>query len=334
MRSLKRLVWVVLAGLLLAAALFSWMAWAWLEQPLQAPDGGAEVVVPSGSSARSVARAVERSGVQVSAQALFVWMRLSGTDRSIQAGTYLFEAGLTPRELVSKMVRGEQALVSLTLLEGWTFSQVRQALAAHPHLTQTLTGSTDAQVMASLGRNGLHPEGRFFPETYAFVRGTRDVEVLRQALRAMEEQLAAAWTLRSASAVVSSPEQALILASIIEKETGIDSDRPLVGGVFSNRLRIGMRLQTDPTVIYGLGARFDGNLRRADLLADTPWNTYTRAGLPPTPIAMPGRASLLAAVQPADTPAFYFVARGDGSSQFSATLAEHNAAVNRYQRGQ
>lgn len=334
MRSLKRLVWVVLAGLVLAGAAGSWVAWNWLEQPLQAPDGGAEVTVPAGSTARSVARTVEQAGVRVSAQALFVWMRLSGTDRRIQAGTYLFEPGLTPRQLVDKMVRGEQALVSLTLLEGWTFSQVRQALAAHPHLTQTLAGASDVQVMAALDRAGLHPEGRFFPDTYAFVRGTRDVEVLRQALRAMEEQLAAAWTLRSASTVVSSPEQALILASIIEKETGIDSDRPIIGGVFSNRLRIGMRLQTDPTVIYGMGTRFDGNLRRADLLADTPWNTYTRAGLPPTPIAMPGRASLLAAVQPADTPALYFVARGDGSSQFSVTLAEHNAAVNRYQRGQ
>lgn len=334
MRSLKRLVWVVLAGLMLATAALSWAAWAWLDQPLETPAGGAEVIVPSGSTARNVARAVEQAGVKVSAEALFVWMRLSGTDRRIQAGTYLFEPGLTPKDLVDKMVRGEQALVSLTLLEGWTFSQVRQALSSHPHLKQTLSKASDQDVMRALEREGLHPEGRFFPDTYAFARGTADLDVLRQAMRAMEQQLAAAWSQRSASAAVGSPEQALILASIIEKETGVDSDRPIIGGVFSNRLRIGMRLQTDPTVIYGMGARFDGNLRRVDLQTDTPWNTYTRAGLPPTPIAMPGRASLLAAVQPADTPAFYFVARGDGSSQFSVTLAEHNAAVNRFQRGQ
>ncbi len=188
--------------------------------------------------------------------------------------------------------------------------------------------------MRLLGRDGQHPEGRFFPDTYTFSKGASDTAVLRRALQAMDRKLAAAWAQRTPQAMARPPDEALVLASIIEKETGRASDRGQISAVFNNRLRIGMPLQTDPTVIYGLGASFDGNLRRADLLADTPWNTYTRRGLPPTPIAMPGRASLLAAVQPASSPALYFVAKGDGSSHFSQSLDEHNRAVNKYQRGQ
>jgi UPF0755 protein len=188
--------------------------------------------------------------------------------------------------------------------------------------------------MTLLGRPGQHPEGRFFPDTYTYARGSSDVAVLKRALRAMDRRLAEAWAQRSPDAAVKNPEEALILASIVEKETGKAVDRPLVAAVFSNRLRVGMPLQTDPTVIYGLGAAFDGNLRKKDLQNDTPWNSYTRAGLPPTPIAMPGKASLLAAVQPAPSKALYFVARGDGSSHFSSNLGEHNRAVNKYQRGQ
>jgi UPF0755 protein len=187
--------------------------------------------------------------------------------------------------------------------------------------------------MDQLGMPGVHPEGRFFPDSYSYGKGSSDLQVLRRAARAMDKRLAQAWAQREPGLPIESPQQALILASIVEKETGKASDRPLIAGVFVNRLRIGMRLQTDPTVIYGLGERFDGDLRKRDLLADTPYNTYTRGGLPPTPIAMPGKAALLAAVQPARTPALYFVARGDGSSQFSATLEEHNRAVNRYIRG-
>jgi UPF0755 protein len=241
------------------------------------------------------------------------------------------EPGATPRSLLSKLVRGEQALRSLTLLEGWNVRDVLKAVRSSPDLAQDLEGLSTADIMARIGYPGRHPEGRFFPDTYRVAKNTTASSVLRQAAMAMELRLNEAWAQRAPGAVVRSPDEALILASIIEKETGVDSDRALVGGVFNNRLRIGMRLQTDPAVIYGLGERFDGNLRRADLLADTPYNSYTRAGLPPTPIAMPGWASLMAAVQPAATPALYFVARGDGSSQFSASLAEHNAAVRRYQ---
>jgi UPF0755 protein len=262
---------------------------------------------------------------------LHAWFRLSGQARSIKAGTYEIKPGTTPRTLLNQIVKGEQALRSLTLLEGWNFRELLDALRRSPDLTQDLEGLDAAGVMARIGFPGRHPEGRFFPDTYRMVRHAPASSVLRQAALAMDERLSQAWAQRNPASPLRSPDEALILASIIEKETGTEADRAMVGGVFSNRLRIGMRLQTDPTVIYGLGERFDGNLRRADLLADTPYNSYTRAGLPPTPIAMPGWASLRAAVQPAATQALYFVARGDGSSAFSATLAEHNEAVRKYQ---
>jgi UPF0755 protein len=222
----------------------------------------------------------------------------------------------------------------VSLIEGWTFRQFRAALAKEAELRHDSAALDDAALMSQLGRPGVAPEGRFFPDTYTYSKGSSDLKVLQRALRAMDQRLAASWQQRNSRIAVRTPEQALVLASIVEKETGRGSDRPLISAVFNNRLRIGMPLQTDPTVIYGMGASFDGNLRRADLLADTPWNTYTRGGLPPTPIAMPGRAALLAAVQPAESKALYFVARGDGSSHFSESLDEHNRAVNKYQRGQ
>jgi UPF0755 protein len=207
-------------------------------------------------------------------------------------------------------------------------------LAKAEHLRPDSRTLDDAALMAQLGRTGVAPEGRFYPDTYSYAKGTSDLAVLQRAMKAMDKQLQQAWQARQSGAALQSPEQALILASIVEKETGKAQDRPEISGVFNNRLRIGMRLQTDPTVIYGLGEAFDGDLRRVHLTTDNPWNTYTRGGLPPTPIAMPGKAALLAAVQPAKTSAIYFVAKGDGSSHFSATLDEHNRAVNRYQRGQ
>jgi UPF0755 protein len=225
-------------------------------------------------------------------------------------------------------------LRAVTLVEGWNFRQVRAALGKEEALKPDTQGKADEAVMAMLGRPAQHPEGRFFPDTYTYAKGSSDVAVLRRAMRAMDKRLAAAWAQRSPQAVVKTPDEALILASIVEKETGKAEDRPLVAAVFNNRLRVGMPLQTDPTVIYGMGAAYDGNLHKKDLQTDTPWNTYTRAGLPPTPIAMPGKASLLAAVQPAASNALYFVSRGDGSSHFSASLDEHNRAVNKYQRGQ
>lgn len=322
-----------LTVVLILAALGAGAAW-WLQRPLALATDSVDLAIEPGTTPRGVAQAAADAGVQVSPELLFWWFRLSGQARQIKAGSYELERGLTPRSLLRKLVRGEEALRSVTLVEGWNWRQLREALAKAEQLRQDSAALGAEQVMAQLGRPGVHPEGRFFPDTYTYAKGSSDLAVLRRALRAMDRHLDAAWSQRAADTPLKSPEQALILASIVEKETGRPSDRPMIAGVFSNRLRIGMMLQTDPTVIYGLGESFDGNLRRRDLQADTPYNTYTRAGLPPTPISMPGKASLLAAVQPAPTQALYFVARGDGTSQFSATLDEHNRAVNRFQRGQ
>ena len=323
----RALVVVVLLLASLAGAAF----W-WLDQPLRLNAPAVDLSIEPGTSARGVASEVARSGVQVTPELLYAWFRLSGQDRQIKAGSYEIEAGATPRSLLRKLVRGEESLRTLTLVEGWNFRQVRQALAGAPQLMPDTAALTDAAIMDKLGRAGIAAEGRFFPDTYSYARGTSDLKVLARALRAMDRHLAAAWDQRAPDTPLKNPEQALVLGSIVEKETGRAADRPMIAGVFANRLRQGMLLQTDPTVIYGLGAAFDGNLRKKDLQTDTPWNTYTRAGLPPTPIAMPGRDALLAAVAPARTDALYFVARGDGTSEFSATLDAHNRAVDKFQR--
>ena len=319
---------VVLALLLAGAA-----AW-WLHAPLPMGNAALELEVEPGTTPRGVARSVQAAGVRVDARLLYAWFRLSGQDRQIRAGNYELPPGTTPRSLLQKLVRGEESLRAVTLVEGWNFRQVRAALAADESLGHDSAVLSDAELMARLERPGVHPEGRFFPDTYTYAKGSSDLAVLRRALHAMDRRLEAAWGQRASDTPLKSADEALVLASIVEKETGRASDRGRIAGVFANRLRIGMLLQTDPTVIYGLGEKFDGNLRRSDLQPDTPWNTYTRAGLPPTPIAMPGKASLLAAVQPEPTQALYFVAKGDGTSQFSESLQDHNRAVNRYQRGQ
>ncbi len=328
---------LVVYPLLLTVTAFMVGHW-WVHKPLSLPATASEQAplefeIPPGSSARTAANRITAAGVDAPPELLFAWFRLSGESRGIKAGVYEIAPGTTPRSLLSKLVRGEQALLSVQIVEGVTARQAIDALRALPQLTQDLDGLSPEQVMERLGMPGVHPEGRFFPDTYRVVKHASASSVLRQAARAMEQRLAQAWDQRDPSVPLQSPDEALILASIVEKETGRDSDRGRVAGVFTNRLRIGMRLQTDPTVIYGLGDRFDGNLRRIHLTTDTPYNTYTRAGLPPTPISLPGMASLMAAVQPARTNAMYFVARGDGSSQFSATLSEHNAAVRRFQLG-
>jgi len=317
----------------LAALLGGGVAW-WLNQSLILNADTLDLSVEPGTSVRGVAQAVRDAGVQVNPALLYWWFRLSGDARQIRAGSYEIERGINPRGLLRKLVRGDEALRAVTLVEGWNFNQVRAALLKAEQLKPETQELAPDLIMKALERPGLHPEGRFFPDTYTYAKGSSDLAVLRRALRAMDKQLAAAWRQRRPDTPLKTPAQALILASIVEKETGRASDRAMIAGVFSNRLALGMMLQTDPTVIYGLGETFDGNLRRRDLQADTPWNTYTRSGLPPTPIAMPGKAALLAAVQPAATRALYFVARGDGSSQFSASLEEHNRAVNKYQRGQ
>ncbi|MDI1268325.1 MAG: endolytic transglycosylase MltG [Polaromonas sp.] len=325
------LVLVFVAGLVVFGA----VGW-WLHEPLTLkPQPGSQVLdleIEPGTPAQRVAGVVAASGVDVQPVLLYAWFRLSGQARQIKAGSYEITPGTTPRRLLSMLVRGEESLKSVTLVEGWNFRQVRAALQKAEALKPDTQGLGAEAIMAQLGKPGVHPEGRFFPDTYTYAKGSSDLAVLKRAARAMDKRLEAAWALRSADTPLKTPDEALILASIVEKETGKPLDRPEIGGVFSNRLRIGMMLQTDPTVIYGMGEQFDGNLRKRDLQADTPYNTYTRTGLPPTPIAMPGKAALLAAVQPAQTKALYFVARGDGTSHFSSSLDEHNRAVNKFQR--
>jgi len=319
--------------LVLALAAGAGAFW-WVNHSLRLAAPTLELTIESGTTPRGVAQDAVKSGVQTSADLLYWWFRLSGQARRIKAGNYELQLGLTPRTLLAKLTRGEEALRSVTLVEGWTFKQVRAELLKAESLKPDSQGLEDRVIMEKLGLPGRHPEGRFYPDTYTYSKGSSDIKLLLRAMHAMDKQLSMAWQARAADTPLKSPDELLILASIVEKETGQASDRPMIASVFTNRLRLGMLLQTDPTVIYGLGDRFDGNLRRRDLLADTPWNTYTRAGLPPTPIAMPGKASLMAAAQPASSRALYFVARGDGSSQFSDSLDAHNRAVNKYQRGQ
>jgi UPF0755 protein len=318
------------AGLL---ATVVWAAW-WVTHELALPPEPIDLAIAPGTTPRAIAQAAVDAGLDTSPLLLYGWFRLSGQARAIKAGSYQLSAPLSAYHLLRMLVRGDENLESVTLVEGWTLRQMLAALAKEQHLAQTLRRLDAKLIMKKLGRPGIVAEGHFFPDTYTYAKGSSDAALLARALKAMDAQLAHAWAARAPQLPLQNPEQLLTLASIVEKETGLASDRPLVAAVFVNRLRAGMPLQTDPTVIYGLGERFDGNLRKRDLLADTPWNTYTRSGLPPTPIANPGRAALLAAAQPANTPVLYFVARGNGSSQFSTTLQEHNRAVNRYQRGQ
>jgi UPF0755 protein len=323
---------------LLALCVFTGAAFWWLHTPmpltLQGDAGVIDLEVEPGTRAAQIAENVVTSGVRSNALLLQLWFRFSGQARQIKAGSYEVAPGSTPNSLLRMLVRGDQTLRSVTLVEGWTFAQVRAALQKAELLAPESIALDPEMIMNQLDKPGVHPEGRFFPDTYTYAKGSSDLAVLKRAAKAMDKRLDAAWALRSADTPLKSAAEALTLASIVEKETGKPTDRAQIAGVFTNRLRINMRLQTDPTVIYGLGTKFDGNLRKRDLLADTPYNTYTRAGLPPTPIAMPGKAALLAAVQPQATGALYFVARGDGTSEFSASLNEHNRAVNKYIRKQ
>ena len=329
MRTLLRLLALLLALALVAGA----GAWWWTQQPLPLAADALEISVPEGASLRTAAQRAVDGGVQTPAALLAGYFRLAARGQTIKPGDYALTRGMTAAELLGKLVRGERIVLTVKLLEGWTFRQLRQALAQAPRLRHDTQDMTPAQIMQALGRPGVAPEGRFFPDTFHYFRNASELDILRQSMQLMEQRLQAAWDARAPGLPLKSADEALILASIVEKETGRPQDRAEIAGVFINRLRIGMRLQTDPTVIYGLGEAFDGDLKRSHLSTDTPYNTYTRAGLPPTPIAMPGKAALLAAVQPAATQALYFVARGDGSSHFSRSLDEHNRAVNQYQRG-
>lgn len=323
---------VFLLGFLVAAGAGAW-GWWWLHQPMALKAPTVDLSIEPGTLPRGVATAVRDAGVDVDPDLLYAWFRLSGQGRLIKAGSYELEAGITPRRLLDKLARGEESLRAVTLVEGWNIRQVRAALAKADSLKPDSAALANEALMQQLGRAGVHPEGRFYPDTYTYAKGSSDLAVLKRAMRAMDKRLAAAWAGKSPQAVAKSPEEALVIASIVEKETGKAADRTMIAAVFNNRLRIGMPLQTDPTVIYGMGESFNGNLRKVDLQTDTPWNTYTRPGLPPTPISMPGKDSLAAAVQPAEGKFLYFVAKGDGTSHFSETLEQHNQAVNKYQRG-
>ena len=333
----KRLLTLIALIGIFAAAGAGALAW-WVHQPLSLAFSTVEFTLDKSNTGKTVAQQVVEAGVQTQPALLQLWFRVSGDARKIKAGSYELEAGVTPRSLLKKLVNGDQAFKTVTLVEGWTFAQVREALSKSEHLRQETRGLSADLIMEKLGKPGLKPEGRFFPDTYTYTKGNSDLVVLKSALQAMNKNLAAAWEMRAADSPLKSMDDALTLASIVEKETGSKTDRDMVGSVFNNRLRIGMPLQTDPTVTYGAGPAkgkdYDGDWlsARAD---DNPWNTYLRTGLPPTPIAMPGKAALLAAVQPKPSSALYFVAKGDGTgaSQFSDTLEEHNRAVNKYIRG-
>lgn len=304
-----------------------------LEAPLAVGGDAQELVIPQGAHLGTVADALAARGLTDHPR-FFVWMaRLRGKEQAIRAGEYRIPPGTTPPGLLAMLVAGRVVQHELTIVEGWNFRELRAAVAANPVLEHTLEGLTAAEVMARLGHPEEHPEGRFFPDTYHFPRGTTDAAFLRRAYAAMERHLAGAWADRDEGLPYEGPYEALIMASIVEKETAVPEERAAIAGVFVRRLERGMRLQTDPTVIYGIGPDFDGNIRRRDLREDTPYNTYVHKGLPPTPIAMPGAEAIHAALHPAPGNALYFVAKGDGSHVFSATLEGHNRAVRRYQLG-
>jgi len=317
----------------LAALVAGGLAWRALSQPLPLPRSPLAFDVRTGASLATVARSLEAAGVLPQPWALRVLARWRGADRAIKAGSYEIETGITVPQLLTMLTDGDVTQSAFVIVEGATFAELRRALRANPALRNTVLDLPDAEVMARLGAPDVSAEGAFHPDTYFFAAGNADVAVLQRARKAHITRLAAAWARRAPNLPLQSPEELLVLASIVEKETGRAADRPTIASVFINRLRTGMRLQTDPTVIYGMGERFDGNLRKRDLEADTPWNTYTRDGLPPTPIAMPSQASLDAVAQPPATAYLYFVARGDGASQFSTNLADHNRAVAKFQKG-
>lgn len=331
---LKRLFIIILFATLVAATVFGFQRYiGWHEQPLPGVTAGATIDVPSGEALGRLAERLEHEGVIEHAWEMKVLARLRGEAGSIHAGEYELEPGMTLAGLLDQLVAGKVKLHALTIVEGNTAAQLFAQMAAHPALKQTLENYEYDTVARALGLEGDHPEGWFLPETYRFPRGTSDLEFLQRAYAAMQRVLTTAWDNRAADIPLTSPYEVLILASIIEKETSIESERRTIAGVFARRLQRGMRLQTDPTVIYGI-EDYDGRIRTRDLRADTPYNTYTRGGLTPTPIALPGRASINAAVNPEDGDALYFVALGDGSGRhkFSATLEEHNRAVAEYLR--
>jgi UPF0755 protein len=324
----KFLVIIVILSLAAAGGFYFWA-----HQPIiAAGQKPIEFAIKSGSSVKSSAEQIASAGVPVNPDLLGVLARLTGKSARLKAGNYELKPGTTPLALVDQLVRGEFAQEALAVIEGWSFRQMREAIAKHPALKHDTAALTDKELLAKISTDYKHPEGLFAPDTYLFAKGASDLQIYKQAHALMLKRLEEEWTRRDPSVPYKTPYDALIMASIVEKETGQKSERDMIAGVFVNRLRVGMLLQTDPTVIYGIGEKFDGNIRRRDLETDTPYNTYKRAGLPPTPISLPGAEAIAAAMKPAKTDALYFVSRGNGTSVFSNNLADHNRAVNKYQR--
>jgi len=330
---LQRIARYIAVGMLLAALLTAgYVAWM-LTRPVTLPTTPFDFEVRPGMTLSAVAHELQGANVLARSWPMIALARLLGVDRAIKAGSYEIETQITLHELLQRLTQGDVTQASFTIIEGATFADVKRALRADGQIRNTVLDLPDSDLMARLGAPGQGAEGRFFPDTYFYSAGSSDLALLRRAHDAMSARLAAAWEKRTPGLPLATPDEALILASIVEKETGRPADRPLIASVFINRLRQGLRLQTDPTVIYGMGDKFDGNLRRRDLETDTPWNTYTRDGLPPTPIALPSQAALDTVLQPPVTDYLYFVSRGDGSSQFSANLTDHNRAVAKFQKG-
>lgn len=326
----KLLTWTFLLAIVVIASFMFWAEQAIIDKG----HPSIEFTIAPGSGLRSSMQQIDEALVPVQPMLMVVLAQVTGNSTKLKAGAYELKPGTTPRGLLRQLVRGEFAQEGLTFIEGWSFKQMRQAINAHPSLKHDTAALSDKELMAKLSGDYTMPEGLFYPDTYMFAKNSSDLQIFKQAHSLMLRRLNEAWLARDQTLPYKSPYEALIMASIVEKETGKKSERTMIAGVFVNRLRQGMLLQTDPTVIYGMGDNYKGNIRKRDLLTDTPHNTYTRVGLPPTPIALPGIESLHAALNPAATEAVYFVARGDGSSQFSATLDEHNNAVNKYQRKQ
>lgn len=330
---IRTLLRLLLGGLLLVVLVLGYAYWQQhtaAQQPLKLEEARL-LEVPAGSTPVGLINRLEREGVLENAWWLRLHWRLTRAEQTLHSGEYRLEPGMTIDELFEHWVSGKVVQYSLTLVEGWNIRQLRIALAAQEKLTQTLEGVSDAELMRRVGEQGMHPEGRFFPDTYRYVKGMRDIDLLIQANRRLRQVLSEEWAVRAAGLPYKNEYEALIMASIIEKETGVPSERGQISGVFVRRLEKRMRLQTDPTVIYGMGERYAGKIRRSDLREATPYNTYVISGLPPTPIAMVGREAIHAAMHPEPGNALYFVARGDGSHVFSATLAEHTRAVRQFQ---
>lgn len=329
MAFIKKLLVTGVVVSLAAAGGFSW----WTKHPLTTGGAPIEFTINPGSGVAASAQQMVAAGVPINPTMFALLARLTGDAARIKAGSYELKPDASPRRLLTQLVRGEFAQEAIVIIEGWTFRQMRQAISSHNRLKHDTVKLSDQELMGKISTEFKDPEGMFFPDTYLFAKGSSEIEIYRRAHQAMIDHLNAAWEKRNKELPYKTPYEALIMASIVEKETGQKSERNMIAGVFVNRLRTGMLLQTDPTVIYGMGEAYAGQIRKKDLLTDTPYNTYTRGGLPPTPIALPGLQSLNAALAPAETPALYFVARGDGTSHFSDNLLDHNRAVNRFQRG-